>query len=89
VAPPSTIRSEFGDGFLKRLLVSASNGDLGAFRNEQTGRGKTDAAVASGDESFFPCEFHSSPSLRLDSGASNMICVKHVLFLIVTDGRCG
>jgi hypothetical protein len=42
-------------------LVTAGNGDLGAFSDEKPGGGKTDAAVAPGDESFFPCEFHNFP----------------------------
>ena len=54
-------RSKFGDSFVQRLLVTAGNGDLGAFRNENAGSGKTDAAVASGDESFLSCEFHNFP----------------------------
>ena len=57
---PACARSEFGDGLVKRLLVTSGNRNLGAFSNEKAGGGKTDAAVSSGDESFFSCEFHNS-----------------------------
>jgi hypothetical protein len=44
-------RSKFGDRFIERLRVATGNGDLRALRNEKSGRGKTDATVASGNKS--------------------------------------
>jgi hypothetical protein len=70
------VRSKFGDGFVQRLLVTAGNRDLGAFSNEKTGGGKTDAAVASGDESFLPASFITPPVY--DSGAS-LWCPSYML----------
>src|SRR5215472_17980963 len=51
-------RAEFGDRLIQRLLVAAGDGDFGAFCDEETGSGKTDAAVTSSNEGLFTCEFH-------------------------------
>src|SRR5271168_1564779 len=54
------VRSKFGDCFIERLLVAASNRDLRALRNEKSGRGKTDATVAARNQSLLSREFHKS-----------------------------
>ena len=50
--------AEVGEGGVEGLLISAGNGDLSAFLDEETGCGEADAAVASGDKGFLSCEFH-------------------------------
>jgi hypothetical protein len=52
------IRAELGDRGVEGLLIAASDGDLCAFLDEETGGGEADAAVASGDKGFLSCEFH-------------------------------
>ncbi len=57
------VGAELGDGGVEGLLISASNGDVSAFFNEEECGGETDSAVASGDKSFLSCEFHESTFL--------------------------
>ena len=56
-------RSEFGDRFIQRLLITAGNCDFSAFRDEKAGCGQADAAVASGNECLLACELHDSSSM--------------------------
>src|SRR5277367_57457 len=56
--------SEFGDCCIERLLVATGNGDLRALSNEKSGCGQTDATVAAGNKSLFPCEFHNASFLK-------------------------
>ena len=56
-------RSQLGDRFIQCLLIATRNCDFGAFRDEKAGCGQADAAVASGNESLFACEFHDFSSL--------------------------
>ena len=54
------VRSELRGRFIERLLVAAGDGDLSAFGDKKTSSGKTDAAIASGNESLFAYELHNS-----------------------------
>jgi hypothetical protein len=46
------IRPEFRNRFIECLLVPAGDGDLGAFCDKEASSGKTNATIASSDESF-------------------------------------
>jgi hypothetical protein len=47
--------AEAGEGGVEGLQISAGDGDLGAFFDEPTGCGETDAAIASGNKGFLSC----------------------------------
>src|SRR6185437_5575295 len=51
-------RSQFRDCSIQGLFVTARDGDLSAFGNKKTRCGQTDAAVASGNQSFLTRELH-------------------------------
>src|SRR5581483_9116006 len=70
------VGSQFGDCFIQRFPVPASNRDFGAFCNEEAGSGQADAAVSPGDEGLLACEFHNS---SLMTGASTMTTVIYVI----------
>jgi hypothetical protein len=50
----------FDEGYIRRLLVPTGDGDLSAFCEIEACCSKTDAAIASCNESFLACEFHDS-----------------------------
>ena len=56
-------RPQLGDRFIQCLLIATRNCDFRAFRDEKAGCAQADAAVASGNESLFACEFRDSSSL--------------------------
>ena len=69
-------RAEFGNRFIQGLLIATRNCDFSAFRDEKPGSGQADAAIASGNESFFACELHDSSSM---TDSSTRMVVIHVI----------
>ena len=76
-AEADSVGAEIGEGSVEGLLISAGDGDLRAFLDEETGCGEADSAVTSRNKSFLSCEFHGfSPaglSSQLDIGWSDLV----------------
>jgi hypothetical protein len=61
------------------LLIATRDRDLSAFRDEKAGCGQSDAAIASGNESFLACEFHDSSSMTSHRPGWSSLCDRMVI----------